>query len=60
MKHTPEDLVIKITGMLNLAQKVADWERDVPNAGEYNGVRKNHLIENIQALAGDIYNDRGN
>tara|TARA_B110000503_G_scaffold19301_1_gene28690 strand:+ start:319 stop:501 length:183 start_codon:yes stop_codon:yes gene_type:complete len=60
MKHTPEDLVIKITGMLNLAQKVADWERDVPNAGEYNGVRKNHLIENIQAMAGDIYNDRGN
>ena len=58
MKHTPEDLVIKITGMLNLAQKVVDWERDVPNAGEYKGVRKNHLIENIQAMAGDIYNDR--
>ena len=58
MKHTPEQLVIKITGMLNLAQKVADWERDIPNAGEYKGVRKNHLIENIQAMAGDIYNDR--
>ena len=45
--------------MLNLAHKVADLERDVSNAGEYNGARKNHLIENIQAMAGDIYNDRG-
>ena len=60
MKHSPEQLVIKITSMLNLAQKVADLERDVPNAGEYNGARKNHLIENIQAMAGDIYNDRDN
>ena len=59
MKHTPEQLVIKITGMLDLAHKVANWERDVPNAGEYKGARKNHLIENIQAMAGDIYNDRG-
>ena len=59
MKHSPEQLVIKITSMLKLAHKVADLERDVSNAGEYNGARKNHLIENIQAMAGDIYNDRG-
>ena len=59
MKHSPEQLIIKITGMLELANKVANWEKDVATAGKYNGQRKNHLIENIQAMAGDIYNDRG-
>lgn len=58
MKHTPEELVIKIKAMLELANTVANWETIVTTAGKYNGVRKKHLLDNIQALAGDIYNDR--
>jgi predicted transposase YbfD/YdcC len=59
MKHSPEELEQKIRGMLFLAIRVVNWEKDVSNAGEFNGARKNHLIENIQAMAGSIYNDRG-
>jgi hypothetical protein len=59
MKHSPEELEQKIRGMLFLAIQVVNWEKNVPTAGEYNGTRKNHLIESIQAMAGDIYNDRG-
>ena len=58
MKHSPEELEQKIRGMLFLAIQVVNWEKNVPNAGEYKGARKKHLIENIQAMAGDIYNDR--
>jgi hypothetical protein len=52
MKHSPEELEQKIRGMLFLAIQVVNWEKNVPNAGEYNGTRKNHLIESIQAMAG--------
>ena len=59
MKHSPEELEQKIRGMLFLAIQVVNWEKNVPTAGAYNGARKNNLIESIQAMAGDIYNDRG-
>jgi hypothetical protein len=60
MKHTPEELEQKIRGMLFLAIQVVNWEKNVPNAGEYNGARKNHLIETSKLWLEDIYNDRDN
>tara|TARA_R110000822_G_scaffold55462_1_gene141015 strand:- start:4683 stop:4886 length:204 start_codon:yes stop_codon:yes gene_type:complete len=58
MRHSPEELEQKIRGMLFLTLKVVNWEKVSYNPGANGGQNKKHLIESIQALAGDIYNDR--
>ena len=59
VKEKDTEFKVYAKGMLFLAIQVVNWEKNVPNAGEYKGARKKHLIENIQAMAGSIYNDRG-
>lgn len=58
MQHTIQELMDKVSAMHTLAVK-AHREKYRSAPGEpYNINEVNHLVEQIQALAGDIYNDR--
>tara|TARA_R110002153_G_scaffold47751_4_gene134800 strand:+ start:4744 stop:4920 length:177 start_codon:yes stop_codon:yes gene_type:complete len=55
MYHSAEELEQKIRGMLFLSLRLADMEKKEYNVGDYN-----HVVDNIRALAGDIYNEGRN
>lgn len=55
MYHSAEELEQKIRGMLFLSLRLVDMEKKEYNVGDYN-----HVVDNIRALAGDIYNEGRN
>lgn len=58
MLHTIQQLMDKVSAMHSLAVQ-AHREKYRSSPGEpYNVQQVTHLVEQIQALAGDIYNDR--
>jgi len=52
MHHSAEELEQKIRGMLFLSIRLVELEKK-----EYNVKDHQHLVDNIRALAGDIYNE---
>jgi hypothetical protein len=52
MYHSAEELEQKIRGMLFLSIRLVELEKK-----EYNVKHHQHLVDNIRALAGDIYNE---
>ena len=52
MYHSAEELEQKIRGMLFLSIRLVELEKK-----EYNVKDHQHLVDNIRALAGDIYNE---
>jgi len=58
MQHTIQQLMDKVSAMHGLAV-LAHREKYRVAAGEsYNAEYVDHLVDQIQALAGDIYNDK--
>ncbi len=57
MLHTIQQLMDKVSAMHGLAVQ-AHREKYKSHTGEYDIDKVTHLVEQIQALAGDIYNDR--
>lgn len=56
MQHTVAEMFEKICAMKDLAQLAHNEKYARPS--EYDMDRVTHLVESIQALAGDIFNDR--
>jgi len=52
MYHSAEELEQKIRGMLFLSIRLVELEKK-----EYDIKYHQHLVDNIRALAGDIYNE---
>jgi hypothetical protein len=52
MYHSAEELEQKNRGMLFLSIRLVELEKK-----EYNVKDHQHLVDNIRALAGDIYNE---
>lgn len=52
MYHSAEELEQKIRGMLFLSIRLVELEKK-----EYDVKDHQHLVDNIRALAGDIYNE---
>ena len=57
MQHTIQQLMDKVSAMHGLAVQ-AHREKYRSHTREYNVDLVTHLVEQIQALAGDIYNDK--
>ena len=57
MQHSIDQLMQKVSAMHGLAVQ-AHREKYKNADGEYNISYVTNLVEQIQALAGDIYNDR--
>ena len=57
MIHTIQQLMDKVSAMHGLAVQ-AHREKYKSHDGEYDVDKVTHLVEQIQAMAGDIYNDR--
>ena len=57
MQHTIQQLMDKVSAMHGLAVQ-AHREKYKSHTREYNVDLVTHLVEQIQALAGDIYNDK--
>jgi len=59
MQHSVEQMYIKVQAMLLLAEKAKVEKYDLVDAeGNYETEKVTHLVEQIQALAGDLYNDK--
>ena len=57
MQHTIQQLMDKVSAMHTLAMQ-AHREKYKTADGDYDVLAVTQLVEQIQALAGDIYNDR--
>ena len=57
MLHTIQELMDKVSAMHGLAVQ-AHREKYKSHTNEYDIDKVTHLVEQIQAMAGDIYNDR--
>ena len=57
MQHTIQQLMDKVSAMHGLAVQ-AHREKYKSASKEYDVNKVTHLVEQIQALAGDIYNDK--
>ena len=57
MIHTIQQLMDKVSAMHGLAVQ-AHREKYKSHDGEYDVDKVTHLVEQIQAMAGDIYNDK--
>ena len=58
MQHTVAELLKKIQAMQDMAI-IAHREKYKKAPGEeYDVIRVTHLVEQIQAMAGDIFNDK--
>ena len=57
MQHTIQEMMDKISAMHGMAVQ-AHREKYKNAEGEYDVHRVTRLVEQIQAMAGDIYNDR--
>ena len=57
MQHTIQQLMDKVSAMHGLAVQ-AHREKYKSSTGEYDVDAVTYLVEQIQALAGDIYNDK--
>ena len=57
MQHTIQQLMDKVSAMHGLAVQ-AHREKYKSHTREYDVDLVTHLVEQIQALAGDIYNDK--
>ena len=60
MLHNIEQLIQKINAMHDLAVLAHRERYRVAEGEEYDKIKVKDLIDQIQALAGDIYNDREN
>lgn len=58
MQHTIQQLMEKVSAMHTLAIQAHREKYRVSPGEPYNVDQVTHLVEQIQALAGDIYNDR--
>lgn len=60
MQHSIEDLIEKINAMHDLAVKLHRERNRYSDISDqyYDKAHCQHLLDNIQALAGDIANDR--
>lgn len=58
MQHTIQELMEKISAMHGLAVQAHREKYKKAPGEEYDFAHVTHLVEQIQALAGDIYNDR--
>lgn len=56
MQHTIDEMYEKVCAMRDLAQIAHNEKYARPS--QYDWQRVTHLVEQIQALAGDIYNDK--
>tara|TARA_E500000178_G_C17006269_1_gene748251 strand:+ start:1701 stop:1910 length:210 start_codon:yes stop_codon:yes gene_type:complete len=57
MQHTIQQLMDKVSAMHGLAVQ-AHREKYKSHTKEYDVQLVTHLVEQVQAMAGDIYNDR--
>ena len=57
MQHTIQQLMDKVSAMHGLAVQ-AHREKYKSHTKEYDVQLVTHLVEQVQALAGDIYNDK--
>ena len=55
MLHTISDLLNKVQAMLVLAEAA---HKEKSKSKNYDTTQVTYLVENIQAMAGDIYNDK--
>jgi hypothetical protein len=58
MQHTIDELLKKIQAMHDLAILAHREKYKKAPGQEYNVAHVTHLVDQIQALAGDIYNDK--
>ena len=58
MQHTIQQLMDKVSAMHGLAVQAHREKYKKAPGEEYDVVMVTHLVDQIQALAGDIYNDR--
>lgn len=56
MQHTVEEMYDKVRNMLVLAEMA--YKEKYNGKDEYDVTKVTHLVENVQAMCGDIYNDR--
>ena len=57
MQHTIQELMDKVSAMHGLAIQ-AHREKYKSHTREYDVQLVTHLVEQVQAMAGDIYNDK--
>jgi len=59
MQHSVEQMYIKVQAMVLLAEdaKTAKYD-NADREGNYNVDLVTHLVQQVQALAGDLYNDK--
>ena len=58
MQHTIQQLMEKVSAMHGLAVQAHREKYKKAPGEEYDVAMVTHLVDQIQALAGDIYNDR--
>lgn len=58
MLHTIDELLKKIQAMQDLAMLAHREKYKKAPGEEYNVIQVTHLVDQIQAMAGDIFNDK--
>jgi hypothetical protein len=59
MQHSVEQMYMKVQAMVLLAEEAKKAKYDNADAeGNYDVKKVTHLVEHVQALAGDLYNDK--
>lgn len=57
MQHTISDLTSKVSAMYNKSMQLHRLKYDTP-VHDQDSILINNLVADLQAMAGDIYNDR--